>query len=319
MATTPPLDPKLPLILSFLGSILPPADSPKPFFLALSGIQGSGKSTLASLLVSALAQQGRRAVCLSLDDFYHTATTLSAIASSHPGNKLLRQRGQPGTHDLTLANEVLERLRAREEEVRLPRYDKSARGGSGDRGAWRVVKRSVDVVVLEGWCVGFQALPAEEIRNVVLAASREERPRDGKPLVGRGVLMEHGVEDLLHVNACLGEYGGGFMDMGKFDAVVHLDADELESVYAWRKEQEHGLRKATGSGMSDQEVEAFGELIPPGLLVCVPALILVGIVLRYMPAYVLYLEGFRKGVMPKGRQLRITMGREREIVDTCVI
>lgn len=42
------------------------------------------------------------------------------------------------------------------------------------------------------------------------------------------------------------------------------------------------------------------------------------IVLRYMPAYVLYLDNFREGVC-KGRQLRIVLGKDREIKRTEVL
>lgn len=42
------------------------------------------------------------------------------------------------------------------------------------------------------------------------------------------------------------------------------------------------------------------------------------VVLRYMPAYVLYLDTLRKGVR-EGRQLRIVMGRDRGIVRTEIL
>lgn len=42
------------------------------------------------------------------------------------------------------------------------------------------------------------------------------------------------------------------------------------------------------------------------------------IVLRYMPAYVLYLDNFRKGVC-KGRQLRIVLGKDREVKRTEIL
>jgi len=42
--------------------------------------------------------------------------------------------------------------------------------------------------------------------------------------------------------------------------VVHLDAEVLEWVYGWRVEQERGLRGRGGGSMTDEEVEAFGEL-----------------------------------------------------------
>lgn len=183
---------------------------------------------------------------------------------------------------MRLADEVLAGLRGvntREGEgegegegVKLPAYDKGAKGGRGDRvgeEGWRVVKGLVDVVVLEGWCVGFQPLREEDIRAVYEQAKMDnegfqgtdKKELAGKRATGREVLLEHSLEDLLFVNERLGEYCKGFMGMEGFDAVVRLDAGELEWVYEWRLEQEKGLRARGGGGMSDVEVVAFGECV----------------------------------------------------------
>lgn len=58
--------------------------------------------------------------------------------------------------------------------VRIPRYDKSARGGKGDRapeGEWGIVKTPVDIVLLEGWMLGFEALPDD---SPLLRAAADE-------------------------------------------------------------------------------------------------------------------------------------------------
>lgn len=39
--------------------------------------------------------------------------------------------------------------------------------------------------------------------------------------------------------------------------VIRRDAEDLQYVYAWRLEQESGLRKAKGSGMTDDQVVEF--------------------------------------------------------------
>lgn len=147
----------------------------------------------------------------------------------------------------------------------VPVYDKGARGGRGDRMGWRAVDARVDVVVLEGWCVGFLPLGEVRVREVYGEAGRGFGAGDqgGKRATGREVLLQHGLEDLLFVDGMLGVYtreGEGFMHVGGWDAVVHLDAEELEWVYGWRVEQERGLRGLGGGSMTDEEVEAFGEL-----------------------------------------------------------
>src|SRR4051812_33755031 len=71
-----------------------------PFILGISGLQGSGKSTLATELIDAARRRGWSAVSLSLDDVYLTRAERESLARAvHP---LLRTRGVPGTHDLTL-------------------------------------------------------------------------------------------------------------------------------------------------------------------------------------------------------------------------
>jgi hypothetical protein len=70
-----------------------------------------------------------------------------------------------GTHDLPLAYETLDQLTARRDEaspVALPRYDKSKREGRGDRadvGSWPIVSAPVNIILLEGWMLGFIPTP----------------------------------------------------------------------------------------------------------------------------------------------------------------
>ncbi len=101
------------------------------FCQGILGPQGSGKSTLAKGLVPILAQLGLRAVALSLDDFYLTWAERQRIADSE-----LIDRGPPGTHDVDLAVRTLESLKKQRRFTWLPRFDKSAHEGQGERWAW---------------------------------------------------------------------------------------------------------------------------------------------------------------------------------------
>ncbi|CAN0501562.1 unnamed protein product, partial [Laminaria digitata] len=110
-----------------------------------------------------------------------------ALAARYPTNPLLQGRGNAGTHDLGLAIRTIRALKKHggiaggddssasppsapfeggQEEpgtgVRVPRYDKSARGGRGDRvpeEQWEIVSTRPEIVLLEGWMLGFEALP----------------------------------------------------------------------------------------------------------------------------------------------------------------
>lgn len=98
----------------------------------------------------------------------HPATRAPAVTARHAGNKLLTHRGNALTHDLDLGRATLSALRhatAAHARVELPRYDKSAFSGRGDRfprAQWRVIEGAVDVVLFEGWMLGFRAVADED-------------------------------------------------------------------------------------------------------------------------------------------------------------
>lgn len=93
---------------------------------------------------------------------------------AHPENPLLQVRGQAGTHDIDLAHQTLEQLKSansESSEVRLVRYDKSSHEGRGDRAPasrWQQVKGKVDVVLFEGWMLGFKPLTDQAAEKVTL-------------------------------------------------------------------------------------------------------------------------------------------------------
>lgn len=143
-----------------------------PLFVAVQGPQGSGKTFLTTRLQEALVSEPHslKVVVLSIDDLYLPHEHLVAVAKAYPENRLLQGRGQPGTHDVKLGTEILARLKRINEEserdtvVHIPKFDKSLHGGEGDRVPEGTdVRGPIDVVVLEGWCVGFYPSSKEEI------------------------------------------------------------------------------------------------------------------------------------------------------------
>ncbi|OBT66083.1 hypothetical protein VE03_05171 [Pseudogymnoascus sp. 23342-1-I1] len=281
----------IPFILS--RHALHAASSPStPFFIGINGVQGVGKSTLVSTLLTTLQTECNLATeIISLDDLYLTHADQVALAQANPLNPLVQHRGEPGTHDIPLAQSLFTNLR-NQTETCIPRYDKSAFNGHGDRAptALRVnelSKRKLQVIILEGWSVGFRALPDSEV-----IAKREASESDPN-----STLWKNRREDLLFVNDKLREYDV-MTDM--LDAFIHLDASETSYVYAWRREQEEALRKVRGveNAMTDEQVVKFVD--------------------GYYPAYELFTEDLRKGVFKgdagkKGSQLRLIVGRDRRV------
>ncbi|KAF2201479.1 putative uridine/cytidine kinase [Delitschia confertaspora ATCC 74209] len=287
----------IPFILDHLSryrnEYLDRGESPPPFFLGLNGVQGAGKTTLVTTLRRILTSPPHflPTTVLSIDDLYLTHSDQVALASSHPKNPLIQHRGEPSTHDLALGLSVFSALKNRQ-PINIPKYDKSRFNGQGDRAdklegeeVNKPGEPSVDVVVFEGWCVGFRALSNEEV---------ERKWRDAKEgKLGESQLSKHRLEDLLFVNEALKAYD---LLTGSLHAFVHIDAEETSYVYEWRLQQEAALRASKGSGMTDEQVIDF--------------------VNGYYPAYELYTENLRKGIYKPakaGRQLRLIVGRDRRV------
>ncbi|MFV8818316.1 hypothetical protein [Haliea sp. E17] len=211
----------------------------RPWLVALNGSQGSGKSTLSDYLCALFqAGYGLRCAVLSLDDFYLTADERRQLASDvHP---LFRTRGVPGTHDTGLLKATLEGLLAGE-PVRIPRFDK-ARDDRRPESGWDSVAAGVDIVLLEGWCLGATAQPIAELARPVNALEADEdsegRWRD-------------------HVNAVLARDFPPIYQL--VDCWAMLRAPSFDCVYGWRLEQEQKLAlKSSGAGlMSAEEITRF--------------------------------------------------------------
>ncbi|MCU0694945.1 MAG: hypothetical protein MUC96_00295 [Myxococcaceae bacterium] len=197
----------------------------RPVMLGLNAPQGAGKTTLAGLLTRLCGEVlGVRAVALSIDDFYLTRAEQLALAARYAGNPVLEHRGYPGTHDVALGERVLTALREGR-AVDLPRYDKSMHGGRGDRSAEVTpCTGAVDVVIVEGWMLGFT--PVERVDDPQLVVPNE----------------------LLQAYEAWHRH---------LDAMVSLELLEPTHVVAWRIEAERAMRAAGRPGLSDAEVADY--------------------------------------------------------------
>jgi D-glycerate 3-kinase len=212
--------------------------------VGLCGSQGSGKSTASKVLKAMIEAAHVSATVLSLDDFYLTrAERIELSRHIHP---LFRTRGVPGTHDVALGAETMERLRRGRGPVPLPTFDKE----HDDRRPpldWPRVEAPVSIIILEGWCVGAWPQDPALLEEPINELERKEDP--------------HGVWRN-HVNFALaGEYRELF---GPIQLQVLLKAPSFDVVYGWRLEQEHKLRDqllasghTTSRVMSDAGVARF--------------------------------------------------------------
>ena len=159
----------------------------------------------------------------SIDDLYLPHDQQEALAKSHPDNPLVQHRGVPSTHDIQIGIELFKSLANRDTNVKIPSYDKSQFNGAGDRRPeteWETVNASgnlpVEVVVFEGWCVGFRALSDAEVEKKWHDAKiQAQRDPEGY----KGQLGKLELEHVLFINQKLREYDA-LTD--RFDAFVQM-------------------------------------------------------------------------------------------------
>lgn len=223
----------------------------RPLVFGISAPQGSGKSTLVEQLVALLEHTGRSAVDISIDDFYLNFEDQKALAKSNPDNPLLQVRGNAGTHDLDLGHSTLKQLMKAthaDSEVPIPRYDKSQQGGRGDRApqeAWPIKRGALDVVLFEGWMLGFPPFSDSNEAAAVQA-------------------------DLSAVNDLLQSY---VTEWDSFvDAWLVIKVSDPSFVYQWRQEAETKMLAKGKSGMSEQQVKDFVDRYMPAYKAYLPTL-----------------------------------------------
>jgi len=220
-----------------------------PILLAINGCQGSGKSTLSQYLVASLQFDYQlSAVALSLDDFYYTRDERTRLSQTvHP---LLATRGVPGTHDMGLLSKTLDDLlrtgRGSDSGsvVKIPRFDKAIDDRLPET-SWALKKGEVDIVILEGWCLGVYPESEQELELPVNALEEQEDPQG----IWRGYVNNVITEQFLPLYR-------------RVDQWLMLQAPSFECVFQWRLEQEQKLAnsllgRAPSKVMTEKEIARF--------------------------------------------------------------
>jgi len=210
-----------------------------PLVIGISAPQGCGKSTLCEQLEYLFTFTNRTAASISIDDFYLTHPDQVNLAATYPENPLLQMRGNAGSHDVPLGAATLRALVKASAPpvppVPLPRYDKSAFDGKGDRAdpaTWPRVQGPIDVILFEGWMLGFRPVGAE-------AAAKVD-------------------PNLLPVDAALEEYKDAWDSL--VDAWLVIKVGDPQCAYRWRLQAERAMRALGKAAMTGRRLYE-GELL----------------------------------------------------------
>lgn len=222
---------------AFVAAVLADALDRGGRLCAIGGLQGSGKSTLAAQVAALAASQGRRIAVVSIDDFYLGRAARARLACEvHP---LLATRGPPGTHDVALAVDTLQSLRARAACV-LPVFDKIADDIAPPE-TWRKAE-NYDFAIVEGW---FLKTPPESDAELAAPVNALERDEDAEGIWRR------------YCNQALGSDYPAIWET--IDRLLWLHGPGFDAVPEWRWQQEQALQRSSPerTTMSRPQVERF--------------------------------------------------------------
>jgi D-glycerate 3-kinase len=202
------------------------------------GGQGTGKSTLCIILQNILSSLGFSAATLSIDDLYLTYAERQILQQQDPR---LVWRGPPGTHDIALGIKVIEQCLQENNTaqiIELPRFDKSAFNGAGDRTNPEIIFKP-DILLFEGWFVGVQPIEESAFNNCPAP-----------------IVTEQDRQFAIDNNQRLQTYVPLW---SKLDSLIVLYPEDYRLSKQWRKDAEHQMIAQGNLGMTDEECDRFVE------------------------------------------------------------
>ena len=215
----------------------------RPLIQGILGGQGTGKTTLGIVLGVILDYLGYRTISISIDDLYKTYQDRQLLQKQDPR---LIWRGPPGTHDIDLGLQVLDQLLSPHQynSIQVPRFDKSAWGGAGDRIEPEIIE-SVDIVLFEGWFVGVQPIDPSIFDTLTLAPIETDSDGEARQ---RHRKFARDTNERLKDYLPLWE---------RLDKLIVLYPTDYRLSLQWRLQAEQEMMATGKSGMTESQVYDF--------------------------------------------------------------
>lgn len=131
--------------------------------------------------------------------------------------------------------------------MKVPRYDKSSHSGLGDRAdpsSWPTATGPLDLVLLEGWMLGFKTIDPQKAAQVS--------------------------PELVPINESLKQLESAWDSF--VDTWIVVKVNDPENVFQWRLEAEQKMRSSGKPGMTDEQIHAFCSRFMPAYRAYLPGL-----------------------------------------------
>ena len=200
--------------------------------IGISALPGTGKTTLGKWLEAISLKLNFKIAVISIDDFYLPSKEMQLAIKNNPWNV---SRGFPGSHSIELMKEKLLYWKDKG-QLNVPIYEKSLRGGLGDRSHWR--NDYPDLLIIEGWFLGVH--PLSKYTNDHSTISPPLSPQES-------FYIENIQNNLIK-----------YLDIWKLiDVVWHLKPLKFEYMNLWKTNQENQMLLERGDALEDIKLKNF--------------------------------------------------------------
>jgi len=213
----------------------------KTKIIGISGGQGAGKSTITGILKLILKKKYGLNLCVfSIDDFYKKK--LDRLKMSKRTHPLFITRGVPGTHDITLINKTIKKLKQKKfRTVLIPKFDKS-KDDRFQKNKWQKIVVKPDIIIFEGWCVGATHQNSAELKKPLnLIEKKYDKNLKWRKIVNN--LLKKRYKSLF----------------SQIDKLVYLKVPNFNYIIKWRwlQEQKMKLTSKNKKTMSKIQIKEF--------------------------------------------------------------